>query len=181
MSPSLYVSKRTTFRDSVIVFVRMVLPVLLVGPIGAQSPSPASARSVVARLYADYAWETKDDSIDKNRQPLFSDSRAAMARYLDAELISAVLADRACEVRTAGECNLNFVPTWDSQDPSGATVQVLATKTPSVVKARIHYPYQNATRVVTYRMRQTPVGWRVSDMAGAGWPSLLQLLHRPVK
>ena len=162
------------------VLVWMALAASSVSPIRAQSSSRESAQAVVARLYAEYAWETKDDSIAK-KEPLFSASRAVMARYLDAGLISAVLADRACEARTAGECNLSFVPMWDSQDPSGATVQVAATKTPSIVQARIHYPYHNETRVVTYRMRLTPGGWRVADMGGAAWPSLLALLRRPVK
>jgi len=151
-----------------------------VSPLGAQVPSKASAHAVIARLYAEYAWETKDDSTGK-KEPLFSARRAVMARYLDTALIGAVLADRACQARTGGECNLDFVPIWDSQDPGGVTVHVVATKSPSVVQARLYYPYQKETRVVTYRMRQTSAGWRVADMSGAAWPSLLQLLRRPVK
>ena len=162
------------------VLVWMALAALSVSPSKAQSSSTESAYAVVARLYAEYAWETKDDSLGR-KKPLFSAGRAVMARYLDAELISAVLADRACEARTGGECNLSFVPMWDSQDPGGVTVQVVATKDPSVVQARVHYPYDNQTRVVTYRMRRTPAGWRVADMSGAAWPSLLHLLHRPMK
>ena len=102
-----------------------------------------------------------------------------MRRYLDAELVKALLADRTCAQQAGGECNLSFDPMWDSQDPSGATVQVVSTKNPDVVQARIHYPYQNETRTVTYRMRQTSAGWRIADMGGTAWPSLLQLLHRP--
>jgi len=162
------------------VLVWMALAAGSVSPLRAQVPSKESAQAVVARLYAEYAWETKDDSTGK-KEPLFSAKRAVMARYLDTELIGAVLADRACEARTGGECNLSFVPMWDSQDPGGVTVQVVATKSSSIVQARLHYPYQNEMRVVTYRMRQTPVGWRVADMSGVAWPSLLKLLRRPVK
>ncbi len=60
-------------------------------------------------------------------------------------------------------------------------MRIVATKDPSNVQARIHYPYENETRVVTYRLRHTPAGWRVVDMAGANWPSLLRLLRQPVK
>ena len=160
--------------------VGVALAALSISSVQAQSSRKESAEAVVARLYAEYSWETSDDSLGK-KEPLFSAGREVMARYLDAPLIRAVLADRACGTRTGGECNLSFVPMWDSQDPGGAAVHVVATKSPSIVEARLHYPYQNETRVVTYRMRQTPSGWRVADMGGATWPSLLRLLRRPVK
>lgn len=162
------------------VLVWMALAGLPLSSIRAPSRSQETAQAAVARMYADYAWETKDDSVGKG-EPLFVAVAAVMGRYLAPELIKAVLADRACEARVGGECNLSFDPMWDSQDPGGATVQIVATKDPSNVQARIHYPYENETRVVTYRLRHTPAGWRVVDMAGAKWPSLLHLLRQPVK
>lgn len=131
-------------------------------------------------MYAAYAGDTKDANLGKQK-PLFAASAVVMGRYLDAELVKAVLADRACAVRAGGECNLSFDPMWDSQDPGGVTVQVVATKDPSVIQARLHYPYQNETRVVTYRLRQVPTGWRIVDMGGATWPSLLHLLRPGVR
>ena len=130
----------------------------------------------VRGMYAQYAWETTDTESDK-RLPLFSEGRLVLQRYLDATLTKAVLADQACAARE-GECNLDFEPMWDSQDPGGATVDVVATPDATVVQARIHYPYNNETRVVTYRLRSTADGWRITDMASPRWRSLLQLLRR---
>ena len=158
------------------------VPAQLVLPFNYRVPSPRSetAAAVISRMYAEYAWETKDDSPSKT-EPLFSASSDAMDRYLDEPLIKAVLADRACQKRVQGECNLGFVPMWDSQDPGGATVTVAATEDTSLVRARILYPAQKEARVVTYLMRRTPLGWRIADMSGAEWASLLELLRRPVK
>lgn len=158
------------------------VPAQLVLPFTLRVPSPRSetAATVISRMYAEFAWETKDDDTSK-AEPLFSESPAAMDRYLDEPLLKAVLADRACERRVQGECNLSFAPMWDSQDPGGATVTVAATEDTTVVQARVLYPSQNKTQVVTYYMRRTPMGWRIADMGGAKWASLLELLRRPVK
>jgi hypothetical protein len=138
---------------------------------------PDSAKAAVERLYHDEAWVTTErlpKGID-----VFSASPEVMATYLDTSLVRAILVDRACQRRVGGECNLDFDPVWDSQDPSGSTVRVAATPSPLVVRASIHHVYRDRTTVVTYRMRHTPAGWRIADMGGRGWPSLLRLLNRP--
>ncbi|MGE5730857.1 MAG: hypothetical protein ACM37U_02890, partial [Gemmatimonas sp.] len=112
---------------------------------------------------------------------LFSAPPAVLQRFFGAPLAKAILADRACQARTRGECNLSFGPIWDSQDPGGVTVQVVPTRDSMVIHARLHYPYQNETRVVTYRMRSTPAGLRIVDMSARDWPSLLNLLQQPVR
>lgn len=70
---------------------------------------------------------------------------------------------------------------WNSQDPGGVTVQVVPTRDSMVVQARLHYPYDNETRVVTYRMRITPAGLRIADMSALRWPSLLKLLQHDTR
>lgn len=158
------------------------VPAQFVLPFTYRVPSPRSetAATVISRMYAEFAWETKDNDTSR-AEPLFSASPAAMDRYFDEALSMAVLADRACQRRVQGVCNLSFAPMWDSQDPGGATVTVAATEDTSVVQARILYPSQGKTQVVTYHMRRTPLGWRIADMGGAEWASLLELLRRPVK
>ena len=150
------------------------VPAQMVLPFDLRVPSPASetAAAVISRMYAEFAWETKDDLTNK-AEPLFSASPDVMDRYLDTALIKAILADRACQERVQGECNLSFVPMWDSQDPGGATVTVAATVDTSLVQARIHYPNQSEAVVVAYQMRRTPMGWRIADMSSARWASLL--------
>lgn len=154
---------------------RLVLGVLLLSPrvVFAQ----VNAVDVVRQMYAAYAWETDDQQVTKHT-PLFAERSDVMARYLDGPLLHAVQKDRACQKRTQAICNLDFEPMWDSQDPGGATVAVEPTHAPAVVRARVAYP-DHETRVITYRMRKVAGAWRVADMAGAKWPSLLHVLQRP--
>ena len=134
-----------------------------------------TAAAVIERLYQNDSWET-GDSIPVDRRPLFAAPAETLRRYLDSAFVRAVLADRACQVRTQDVCNLDFDPVWDSQDPTGATVHVVPTPDSSIVQARIGYPGANETRVVTYRMRRVGKGWRIADMGGGDWPSLLEML-----
>jgi hypothetical protein len=131
-------------------------------------------------MYEEYSWETKETG-SPSKKPLFSAPVAVLERFFDAPLIKAILADRACQARTQGECHLDFDPFWDSQDPGGVTVRVVPTRDSMVVQARLHYPYDNSTRVVTYHMRTTPVGLRIVDMSAPRWPSLLKLLKEPIR
>ena len=143
---------------------------------GAQS----SAAAFISRLYEEHAWESRQTSM-RGKTPLFAAPSAVLHRFFDAPLATAILADRACEARTQGECHLSFDPMWDSQDPGGVTVQIVPTPDSMLVQARLHYPYQNETRVVTYRLRMTPAGVRIVDMSAPQWPSLLKLLQGPVR
>ena len=156
--------------------LRLLIFALTMAPRAA--PALSSALDLVKRLYAAYAWEASDAEAAKHT-PLFSERAAVMARYFDAPLLRAVLRDRACEKRSGEICKLDFDPIWDSQDPGGVTVEVVPTRDMTIVQARIHYQSDHDTRVVTYRMRKTSAGWRIADMAGAGWPSLLRVLRSP--
>ena len=138
-----------------------------------------TAVAFVKQLYDEYAWETHA-STPPGRAPLFAASDSVLGKYFAPPLVAAILADRACQARVQGECNLDFDPMWNSQDPGGATVQVSSTGTPTTVEARIHYRYDNMTVVVRYQLRQTPAGWRVADMGASEWPSLMKLLQRKV-
>lgn len=149
-------------------------------PIADPQPAQSSAAAFISRLYQEHSWETGQTSM-RGKTPLFAAPSAVLHRFFDAPLATAILADRACEARTQGECHLSFDPMWDSQDPGGVTVQIVPTRDSMVVQARLHYPYQNETRVVTYRTRLTSAGVRIVDMSAAQWPSLLKLLQEPVR
>ena len=149
-------------------------------PISHATAVQSDAVAFIGHMYDEYSWETKDTEF-RGKMPLFVASPAVLQRFFDAPLAKAILADRACEARTQGECHLSFDPMWDSQDPGGVTVRVVPTRDSMVVRARLHYPYQNETRIVTYRTRNTPAGLRIVDMGGRQWPSLLKLLQQPVR
>jgi len=145
-----------------------------------QQAARSSAAAFISHLYEEHLWETRQTTI-RGKTTLFAAPSAVLHRFFDAPLATAILADRACEVSTQGECHLSFDPMWDSQDPGGVTVRVVPTRDSMVVQARLRYPYQNETRVVTYRMRMTSAGLRIVDMSAPKWPSLLKLLQGPVR
>ena len=91
------------------------------------TPAQSDAMAFIARMYADYSWETNDATL-RSKTPLFVESSTVLERFFDTPLAKAILADRACAVRTQGECHLSFDPMWDSQDPGGVTVRVVPTR-----------------------------------------------------
>ena len=168
-------------RVALVVTLLSVAPSAIVPRVAAQATTTArpSAAEFITRLYADYQWETKDDDLAK-RAPLFSAPTPLLRRYLDTDLVRAVLRDRACQKRVEGECNLEFEPMWASQDPGGATVRVVATRDPGVVQALVRYA-GDRTVTITYRLRWTTAGWRIADIGNPDVPSLLARLRRPVQ
>lgn len=143
--------------------------------LGGQQPTAAD---LVRQLYLTYAWETQD-STSTAGTPLFAASPTAMRAFLDSSLVAAVMADRACQKRSDGICNLDFDPIWASQDPAGATSKVLSTPDPAVVRVELRYPSEPQPIVITYRLRPTRAGWRIIDMGTKDWPSLKRQLLNP--
>ena len=149
-------------------------------PLFEVAAAQSTAVALIAQMYEEYSWETEGPG-SPGRKPLFSAPAAVLQRFFDGPLTKAILADRACEARVQGECNLDFDPMWNSQDPGGVSAQVVPTRDSMVVQARLHYPYDNETRVVTYRLRNTPAGLRIADMSAPRWPSLLKLLRHDTR
>jgi len=151
-----------------------VCVVALAVPATAQAPSAALA--AVTKLYQDFAAEAVIDTAELSMPDLFGRPKAAMARYLDDELVALVLADRECSRRTHEVCNLDFAPIWDSQDMVGATVKIAAGKDSSHVQVEVRYA-PNGVRRLTYVMVHTPAGWRVHDIEYDSHESLVAMLR----
>ena len=98
-----------------------------------------------------------------------------MARYLDDQLVTLVMADRECSRRTQEVCNLDFAPIWDSQDTVGTTVKIAEGKDPSRVQVELHMAPKTVRRL-TYVMVKTPAGWRVHDIEYDSHESLVKML-----
>lgn len=137
-----------------------------------------TAADFVRQLYQTYAWETQDSTTTHDR-PLFAASPTTLREFLDSSFVAAVMADRACQKRTDGICNLDFDPIWASQDPTGATSKVLGTTDPAVVRVELRYASEPQPIVITYRLRSTRAGWRIADMGTKDWPSLKKQLLSP--
>jgi ABC-type transporter MlaC component len=143
--------------------------------LGAQQPTAAD---FVRQLYLTHAWETRDSTVTQDK-PLFAASPTVMRAVLDSSFVAAVMADRACQKRTDGLCNLDFDPIWASQDPAGATYEVFGTPDPAIVRVELNYPSEPQPIVITYRLRLTRAGWRITDMGTKDWVSLKKQLLSP--
>jgi len=151
-----------------------VLALLMTAP---SAKGQATAVGAVTRLYRDYAWEAVIDQPDQSSLTLMGQPRDVLRRYLDDSLTDLVLADRAC-ARKQGECALDWVPIWDSQDPGGASgIRIAAASDSSVVAVTIRYRSDSSLVRLAYHMVKTARGWRVHDIVSARGVSLLDQLR----
>ena len=164
---------RVTVRNA----IAIALTVLALAPAASAQPAPAgSALAAVVKLYQDFAAEAVIDSVEFQPADLFGRSKAAMARYLDDELVALVIADRACSDKKQEVCNLDFAPIWDSQDMIGVTVRIAPGKTSDRVLVELKFPPKGEVRKLTYVMKKSPAGWRVADIEYDGHESLVTML-----
>ena len=148
--------------------------VALAGNVGAQRNKLAV--EAVAQLYRDFAWEAVVETPSWRGHELLDQPRAVLSRYFDDALVRLWLADRACEIRTHETCRIDFLPVWDSQDPSGTFVNIAATADPAVVRVELRHPAYPDPRYLNYRLVETSAGWRVHDIRREGGWSLVRLL-----
>lgn len=134
--------------------------------------------ALVQSVYDAYAWEPVADESSAQRETLFSEPEPVLDRYFDDSFKAAILKDRACVERTKEICNLDFLPIWQTQDPTGIkNVQVVAGKEPNSVIARFIGFFEEPMEV-RYSMTQTARGWRISDMHFAEGDSIKTILSQ---
>lgn len=148
------------------------------GHLGAQTGRSPQAIDVVAKLYRDFAWEAVVEAPAWHGHELLDQPRAVLAKYFDDRLVRLWLADRACEARTHKTCNIDFLPIWDSQDPSGTFVTVTPTNDSTRVQVELRHPAKPAPRQLQYRLVKTTSGWRIDDISLPGKWSLVALLSK---
>jgi hypothetical protein len=155
---------------------------LLLILIGISSSGPLRAQetgvALVAQLYREFAWEVVVEEPMWRGHAFIEQPRVALARYLDSSLTTLLLADRECERRTQGICNLDFDPIWDSQDPGATGLKVTGTRDPTVVSVRFRqFPTGNEV-ALSFHVVHTQAGWRVHDVRYPNGSSLLGILSR---
>ncbi|MCL2873062.1 MAG: hypothetical protein FWF41_08840 [Betaproteobacteria bacterium] len=157
---------------STMVFSIMAAP-LSVPALAEEKLSPSV--ELVTRLYREFAWETVIDE-PLNSAPGFADQPApVLAKYLDKELVSLLIADRLCASK--GEvCNLDFLPLWEAQDIGATDLKIQATVDPKIVV--VHFRYGNKQTELRFKMSQTADGLRIHDIQYKKGPSLRQILER---
>lgn len=133
--------------------------------------------AVVTGLYRDYAWETAGGEANESRNSLAAESRPVLERYFDDAMTALILKDQECTSRTGEICNLDFVPVWASQDPTGATPRIAATAKPETVEVQLDSPGAESQKL-TYSMAATPRGWRIADIGYGEGQTLRGLLSQ---
>jgi hypothetical protein len=156
-----------------LIFRGLAIASLLAGSLSAQG---RSGRDIVLRLYKDFAWETLIEEPIHAGTGLIDQPKEILARYFDDSLVTMLLADRACETKTRAICHLDFMPLWDAQDVGATDLKVLATKDPSEVSVTFRFAGSDEKRSLTYRLAQTPNGWRIRDIVYNRGHSLRALL-----
>lgn len=139
-----------------------------------QPISPSVA--IVTKLYKVYAWEAVLDERLKSNDELILAPRSVLNQFFDKRLTNLLLKDRECQQRERGICNLDFVPWWDGQDPGATELKVHETEDPSLISVQFQYPGSDVPINLTYRVVDTPAGWRISDIRSDRW-SLIKLLE----
>ena len=122
------------------------------------TPQVAVVRSLYERFAAEAVLDQPSASGELVDQPM-----SVLSLYFDKPLATLWMQDRECVKRTHEICRLDFLPLWDSQDPSGATVSIQPDTGKNSVQAVIVYG-GTEKRVVHYRLVHTPAGWRIHDI-----------------
>jgi hypothetical protein len=98
-----------------------------------------------------------------------------LAGYFDANLVSLILANQACERRTGEACAIDFVLVFGLQDNQVTDLAVhAADKDGKHVPVR--YGYGGQPRSLDFVMAKTVAGWRITDIRYPEGSSLVGLL-----
>lgn len=142
----------------------------------AQSLTSAnSPETTVLKFYRDFAWEAVMDV--PGWDGLIDQPKNVLGQYFDERLTFLILRDRECAKKN-GQCRLDFLPIWASQDPGAGDLKVEKSGEADCVLVTFRYPSTNEKIQLKYRISETPKGWRISDIKGPDW-SLLSILESP--
>jgi hypothetical protein len=138
-------------------------------------PNDSSPEGIVLKVYKDFAWEAVMAA--EHYDGLMQQPQIVLEKYFDEKLTSLILKDRAC-AKKEGMCNLDFLPIWDSQDPSAGDLTVEKTNKPNIIAVTFRYPSIDKKIELKYQVTKTTKGWRISNISGKDW-SLLSILSSP--
>jgi hypothetical protein len=146
------------------------VPLAVAGAARSAEPAP---RSVVARLYRDYAWEAVLSN--SNARQLLQQTRRELERYFTPHLAALIEREHLCAVRNRAPCALDFQPHWNSDAPRAFSLAVAEAATPGEVTVTFSYADDAEPIHLTYLLQRTPRGWRISDLHTERW-DLLRIL-----
>jgi hypothetical protein len=145
--------------------------------------APDSPVAIVEKLYVDFAWESVLATISTQRTGLFQLPRAGLEIYFTPALAALIERDQECSVHIHEICRLDYLPHWNSQDPSGATDLEIRSEggVPPTVAVEFLYLGTGTKTQLKYRLQHTRAGWRIADIVDAkDGSSLVKLLEAPI-
>ena len=156
-----------------------LLLVLLLTPcaaLAAQGRDTAAVGTVRA-LYRAFAWEAGQRPSAPGQLTLVEQPKRELKRYFDAQLVTLLLADRACVMRSESICRLAFSPLWDAQDPVAEDLAIGPGATAGEVLVSFRVPADSSRTRLRYWLTSTPAGWRIRDIEYSHHASLRRLLE----
>jgi len=153
----------TSHQTSVPTLVKAMVAATFCVAVSCQAGHPVAAQvDVVTKLYKDFAFESVIEEPEAGAGVL-SSNPAVQAKYFTPRLSALIREDANCTVKTHEICKLDWLPIWDSQDPIGATVKVLATSKTNKVNVEVRY--QQEVKTLTYTLQRIGQGWRIDDIS----------------
>lgn len=142
-------------------------------PVSVVRGAEDQAEDLVRKIYKDHR-PTKGASI--------LDKKETLSKYFDREMTDLFLKDYACSKRTGEVCNLDYDPIYNTQEISDAEPKLQIKKLSSTKDtASFEVDFDNYGPVkLTYQLRKTESGWRVSDIVDEEGGSLKKALSQKI-
>jgi hypothetical protein len=146
--------------------LRFAFAAFLIAISCASSYASESPEDFLRRLYKMHFAQITYNSYwlnDKNK----------ISKYFDDEMTALFLKDIECRDRNQGMCNLDFDPILGAQDfDERGLKQLTIQKLPDKTRVRYKVTFINlGPTTIIYDLKETPVGWRISDIIyKEGWP-----------
>jgi Protein of unknown function (DUF3828) len=136
--------------------------------------SNTEQEKVVLRLYRDFAWEASLQ--DSPFESLYYQSRVVLLKYFEPSLADLLVLDANC-ARKEGECNLDFDPIFDTQDPYVVSIEVTQTsKSHEIIASFNRGLPKDKQYAITYQLKQVKDGWRIANIVYKNGRTLKQAL-----
>ncbi len=150
---------------------KITLVVFLIVALSALSHASASPEDFLRGLYRIHVARVK-------KNVYWFDNKKELGKYFDKNLTSLFLKDEECKERTHEICNLDFDPLLDAQDfDEKYPFQIKIEKVHYKTSVRYKVMITNVEpRTLVYDLKETPEGWRITDITFSSGLSLKKIL-----
>jgi hypothetical protein len=156
------------------------LAITLLALVLVPAPVLAADRSggerLVENLYRQFAWEALITMPDPSQPGLIDQPKAVLEQFFTPELTGLILKDREEVARSGEVARLEFLPLWNSQDPSASDLSVSAGSKPNTVAVSFQPLGAEGRTEILFLVEETPVGIRITDIEYPDGYSLASLL-----